>query len=257
MNYKGRCISVKYIISIDDTDNLQSYSTGVIAEFLSEIISTKFECSCSDILRHQLLLDDRIKYTSHNSSMSFEVNSHREILNEIIDISKDFLEKNHAKEADPGLCIVPTSKLNQTEKLIEFGFKAKNKVIQMKEAYELARELNIHLSAHGGSGEGIIGALAGAGLRLSGNDGKYRKTVAIDINGEDMSVNVLIKQANIDCVCDIDGNEIDKNNYIYIRDRIKKVIKDKKTVLLVKKIKIDNEEIWTNYTVKELKDLNL
>jgi len=248
---------MKYIIAIDDTDNLQSYSTGVIAELLSQIISTKFGCNCSDILRHQLLLDDRIKYTSHNSSMSFDVNSDKEILNEIIYTSKDFLEKNHAKEADPGLCIVETSNLNEVEKLIEFGFKAKNTVIQMKEAYELAKKLNIHLSAHGGSGEGIIGALAGAGLRLSGNDGKYRKTVPIDINGEDMSVNVLIKQANIDCVCDIEGNELEKNSYIYIRDRIKKIIKNKKTVLLVKKIKNDNEEIWTNYTVKELKDLNL
>lgn len=248
---------MKYIIAIDDTDNLQSYSTGVIAEFLSQMISTKFGCNCSDILRHQLLLDDRIKYTSHNSSMSFEVNSDKEILNEIIDISKDFLEKNHAKEADPGLCIVKISNLNEVEKLIEFGFKAKNKVIQMEEAYELAKKLNVHLSAHGGNGEGVIGALAGAGLRLSGNDGKYRKTVPIDINGEDMSVSVLIRQASIDCVCDIDGNEIDKNNFIYIRDRIKKVIKNRKTVLLVKKIEIDNEEIWTNYTVKELKELNL
>lgn len=248
---------MKYIIAIDDTDNLQSYSTGVIAESLSQIISTKLGGNCSDILRHQLLLDDRIKYTSHNSSMSFEVNSQNEILNEIIDTSKDFLEKNHAEGSDPGLCIVKTSNLNQVEKLIEFGFKAKNIVIQMEEAYELAKKLNIHLSAHGGSGEGIIGALAGAGLRLSGNDGKYRKTVPIDINGEDMSVNVLIKQANIDCVCDIDGNIVDKSNYIYIRDRIKKVIKDRKTVLLVKKIRIDNEEIWTNYTVQELKELNL
>lgn len=248
---------MKYIISIDDTDNLKSYSTGIIADLLSKMISEKFGCSCSEILRHQLLLDDRIKYTSHNSSMSFEVNSDKQILNEMIDVSKKFLDENHADGADPGLCIIEISNSNQFEKFIEFGFKAKNTVIKMEEAYELANKLNIHLSAHGGTGEGVIGALAGAGLRLSGNDGKYRKTVPIDINGEDMSVNFLIEQAAIDCVCDMNGNEINRNDYIYIRDRIKKVIKNKKTVLLVKKIKSDNGEIWTNYTVKELKDLNL
>lgn len=248
---------IRYIISIDDTDNLESYSTGIIAELLSGVISTKFKCNCSEILRHQLLLDDRIKYTSHNSSMSFEVNSDKGILDELIETSKDFLEKNHAMESDPGLCVVEISDLRQGEKLIKFGFKAKKEVVEMKEAYELANKLNIHLSAHGGSGEGVIGALAGVGLRLSGNDGKFRNTVHIDMNGENMSVNVLIKQAKIDYICDIDGNKVDKHNYVYIRDRIKKVIRDRKTVLLVKKIEVENEYLWTNYTVKELKELNL
>ena len=43
-----------------------------------------------------------------------------------------------------------------------------------RDAYELARRLGVHLSEHGGTGGGVIGALAAVGLRLSGNDGRLR-----------------------------------------------------------------------------------
>lgn len=189
--------------------------------------------------------------------MSFQLTAENDVLQQIILISAKYLEENHSEEADPGLCILSSSDLIHPEKLISYGFRAKSEFIQLEEAYKLAEELNIHLSAHGGTGEGVIGALAGAGLRLSGNDGKFRKTVPIDINCEEMSVSTLIIQAGIECICDIDGNELDGNTNIFIRDRIKKIIKNNKTALLVKKVIIENEEMWTNYTIQELKELNL
>lgn len=189
--------------------------------------------------------------------MSFQLTAENDVLQQIILISAKYLEGNHSEEADPGLCILSISELIHPEKLISYGFRAKSEFIQLEEAYKLAEELNIHLSAHGGTGEGIIGALAGAGLRLSGNDGKFRKTVPIDINCEEMLVSTLIIQAGIECICDIDGNELDGNTNIFIRDRIKKIIRNNKTALLVKKVEVKNEEMWTNYTIQELKDLNL
>jgi hypothetical protein len=58
--------------------------------------------------------------------------------------------------------------------LIAFGQSAKVAVKTKQQAYELAAELGIDLTEHGGTGQGVIGALAGLGLRLSGQDGRVK-----------------------------------------------------------------------------------
>lgn len=248
---------MKYTMAIDDTDDLQSYSTGIIAENLKDILKENLNCNCSAVVRHQLLLDKRIRYTSHNSAMSFQIESDKEIYNDIIALSIKFIKENHAETSDPGLCVASELSLESKQELIEFGFTAKKEVIQIEAAYKLAQKLNIHLSEHGGTGEGVIGALAAVGLRLSGNDGKFRSTSKIHINSEEMSVKTLLKSGEIDLVCDINGAEVNKSEYIHIKDRIKRIIKDNKAVLLVKKIKVDDKELWVNYSIQELKDLSL
>lgn len=54
-----------FLISFDDTDNLQTLGTGhVLARFLDGLpYETGF------ITRHQLFVDERVPFTSHNSAM--------------------------------------------------------------------------------------------------------------------------------------------------------------------------------------------
>ncbi len=47
-------------------------------------------------------------------------------------------------------------------------------LLTKQEAYMLANTTGVHLSENGGTGDGIVGALAGTGLRLDGNDGRFR-----------------------------------------------------------------------------------
>jgi tRNA(Ile2) C34 agmatinyltransferase TiaS len=246
---------MKFIVSIDDTDNLESFSTGIIAEKLASIIENELNYKCTPVVRHQLLLDDRVRYTSHNSAMSFTLDGDEQGVEKIIKLSINFLKENHAPESDPGLCVVDVDKLKFKDELISFGFRTKKQLISMDEAYEMARKTGVHLSAHGGTGEGIIGALAGAGLRLSGNDGKFRGTINIGINSEEMSVKTLLTHKMIDEVQDIHGNIIDEKQYIHIKDRIKTVYSNAKSILLVKRVTIDEKQIWANYSIQELKNL--
>lgn len=74
----------------------------------------------------------------------------------------------------PGLCILEMSRLSGREELIRFGRRAKGEVLTKAEAYDLAGRYGIRLSEHGGSGDGVIGALAGCALRLEGRDGRFR-----------------------------------------------------------------------------------
>ena len=55
-------------IGIDDTDNLTSRGTGSRARELIELLEEKKLAKGLAVTRHQLLVDDRVPYTSHNSS---------------------------------------------------------------------------------------------------------------------------------------------------------------------------------------------
>jgi tRNA(Ile2) C34 agmatinyltransferase TiaS len=59
---------MRYLIGIDDTDNLESRGTGFRARQLGERLAHDGIANVEAITRHQLLVDPRIPYTSHNSS---------------------------------------------------------------------------------------------------------------------------------------------------------------------------------------------
>jgi hypothetical protein len=62
-----------YLIGIDDTDNLESRGTGHHARRLGAFLQTEAMAGLLDVTRHQLFVDPRIPYTSHNSSLCLRV----------------------------------------------------------------------------------------------------------------------------------------------------------------------------------------
>ncbi len=115
---------------------------------------------CLGITRHQLFVDEHIPYTSGNSAMCFSAFGHADNLDAIILFGQEFLENQAASGSDPGLCVaVNDSRLNKNA-LIAFGRTAKQKIVTKQSASDLARQVGVHLSEHGGTGGGIIGALA-------------------------------------------------------------------------------------------------
>jgi hypothetical protein len=53
-------------IGLDDTDNLESRGTGWLARDIAAELSADYPVV--GVTRHQLLVDPRVPYTSHNSS---------------------------------------------------------------------------------------------------------------------------------------------------------------------------------------------
>ena len=117
------------------------------------------------ISRHQLRVHTGIPYTSHNSAMVFEAETAVE-QECVIEFLGQYLTRHSAPGPAPGLCIVPQLRPNAQEALIFYGRRAKQEVLTKDEAYALAKDIGAHLSEHGGTGGGVIGALAGIGLRL-------------------------------------------------------------------------------------------
>ena len=169
------------IICVDDTDDeSKSTSTGEIAEIIASSAQELGATILLGISRHQLLLDPSIQYTSHNSSMAFEALIDNDKYEQLYKLAVRAIDENKVAAADPGLCIVDLPSdtddaLANINKLIAFGQKAKREVCSKDEAYALADSIPwVDLSEHGGDGSGVIGAIAGVGLRLSGNDGRFR-----------------------------------------------------------------------------------
>lgn len=169
---------------VDDTDDLSAQtSTGYVAERIAGQVADLGGQVVLGITRHQLLLSELVPYTSHNSSMCFAALAPLGSSDAVYACAVEALGNLCADSADPGLCVaeLPADKPDdlraQIDRLMAFGRKAQVEVCTKDEAYVLASEMPwMKLSEHGGTGQGIIGALAGVGLRLSGNDGRFRGT---------------------------------------------------------------------------------
>lgn len=224
---------MKIFICIDDTDNIESRGTGELAALLAEDIDKNGWGKSQFITRHQLLVHPDVPYTSHNSSMCFAADIHEAKLDFIISHAGNFLKKESAEGSDPGLCIADADHLKRPEELIEFGRKAKRVVLTKPESYELARKLGIHLSEHGGTGDGIIGALAGVGLRMSGNDGRLRGKIKIDSTNRTIKAGEICAHPAVDEVRTLDGEVIPGDQIIELGEKVKTVLLGGKLVLLV------------------------
>lgn len=224
---------MRILLAIDDTDNMESRGTGAIAALIAEAISRNGFGVTSFITRHQLLVHPDIPYTSHNSAMCFPADIDGARIDELAAFCCGMLERECADGSDPGLCIAALDRIPNGDELIRFGRRAKSEILTKKEALVLANRLGVHLSEHGGTGLGVIGALAGVGLRLWGNDGRMRGSLKGLRPGECWRVGDLLKQAEVEAVRSVDGDAIDENESVLIGEKPKTVMREGASVLLV------------------------
>jgi hypothetical protein len=158
----------RILIGLDDTDNATSKGTGHLARLLiTECASRGMQPQ--GVTRHQFHLDPRIPYTSHNSGACVAVVARGGA--EEAEFAFDFVASRSAEGSDPGVCIAVAERI--TPQLVEFGWAATSRVVEMGQAFDLARQAGIPLRALGGTGLGVIGALASAALRADGNEGRF------------------------------------------------------------------------------------
>ena len=224
---------MRILLCIDDTDNLDSRGTGELASLIARDIERNGWGTTHCITRHQLLVHPDIPYTSHNSSMCFAADIDEAVLESVIHHASGFLARESAEGSDPGLCVAVVDRLEGAGQLIAFGQRAKESVIAMDDAYRLARQLGIHLSEHGGTGQGVIGALAGAGLRLSGSDGRLKGHLRIDAVDGVATVGGILSHAGVDTVRSLCGDVPGDEELVSLGEKVKNVLLDGKSVLLV------------------------
>lgn len=253
---------MRILVSIDDTDTMKMdgvevRGTGELAGLIIKAIEKQGWGRCAPITRHQLLIHPDIAYTSHNSAMCFAADINKSFLKPLIDFASDFLARESAPDADPGLCVAVTERISRPGWLIGFGYMAKNIVLTKEKAYDLAQRLDIHLSEHGGTGQGVIGALAGAGLRLGGNDGRFKGKLKIKAENDMITAGEICSQGKVDMVkCLEEGIVLQDDDVVRLGDHIKPVWLYGKSVLLVYPLKeeVTNRACWQTYSKSQLRD---
>jgi hypothetical protein len=162
---------MKIYMGFDDTDSLDcEYGTGKVARWFSSELPEG--CRMWGVVRQQLLVDDAIPYTSHNSAacLVIETSGNGSLLNELTARAATHLERHAADGSDPGMCVAAESAPG-LDGLMEFGLACTRSVVTQEDALRACP--GIHLSGHGGSNGGIIGAAAAVGLTAAGWYGRF------------------------------------------------------------------------------------
>ncbi len=162
---------MRYLLGIDDTDNLESRGTGHRVRQMADFLGQGGLARPLGITRHQLLVSPEIPYTSHNSSACLVVESTLPSTDALWEAACDFLLRESAPGSDAGLCLAAWGAVGVS--VLAFGTRAKQVVLTQAEAAETARNQDLRLIGLTGTHGGIIGALAGVGLHVGGNDGRY------------------------------------------------------------------------------------
>lgn len=245
----------KTFVCIDDTDNLESRGTGALASMLIDIIHGRGWGSCSYITRHQLYFHPDIPYTSHNSAMCFVIEHQEDIYSPLREMAMDFLVRESAPGSDPGLCIAEYDQIKDPQALMDYGRRAKKEILNKEIAYELAQSQGVHLSEHGGTGGGVIGALAGVGLRLTGNDGRIKGKEIFPLPGDSLTVKEILANSDIDRVESLDGTRISEDEEVKLGEKVKSVFLDYQKVLLVYPVRDENsnKDSWHTCMKEQLR----
>ena len=244
---------IKVIIGIDDTDNQVSRGTGSIATEMCEMIADRNWGTCGVVTRHQLYLHPDIAYTSHNSAMIFDAEVREEIWDELRETLTTYIHEESAEGSDPGICMGVISQIKETQKLIEFGYSAKRQVRTKDEAYALAKLCGLSLTEEGGTGIGVIGALAGVGLRYEGNDGEVKGSLGGYQKNDVVLVKDLLQEAYITRVCNKALEDIPEHTPIRIHWRVKPMLSKGKPILLVQQ---DEAGTWSTLSKENIREFS-
>jgi hypothetical protein len=154
-------------VGIDDTDTLDSPGTNQLARALARRLAHR--CRTLLIVRHQLLFDPRIPYTSKNGSASLLLEPRGPLaLSELVGELRAGMREGFVHGSDPGLCVAPAV----PDEVVAFGRRGQREIVAQEEARALAHATGLHLEGLGGTEGGVIGALAAVGLAATGDDGR-------------------------------------------------------------------------------------
>ncbi len=163
------------LLGVDDTDILgHKPGTGRLARELGVHLEQAGLATVAGVVRQQLLVDPRIPYTSHNSPACLILNVECDVdgaAARVFDAAAHYVQSHAAPGSDPGLCLAHRDSVAPV--VVQWGWRAGCEVVSKAEAEALAQRERLRLKELGGTGDGIIGALAAVGLTAEGNAGRF------------------------------------------------------------------------------------
>jgi hypothetical protein len=131
-----------------------------------------------------------------------------------------------------------------SNEVIKWGQTAKVDLVNRTLAAKLANDLGIKLIGLTGTHDGIIGAMAGVGLRASGNDGRFVSLGSVDIRSTIgiHSVKEIKSLIGIEKAITVDGIEVDESAKIcFDNGWLRPVLKYGQVTIVLNKIEGNGE----------------
>jgi hypothetical protein len=212
-------------IGIDDTDNAESGGTGRVARGIAACLRERFPVL--GVSRHQFLVDPRVPYTSNNSGNVIHLPTDSADLNQLAAWVSELLLERCLPGSDPGLCVARGDCAGHP-----WGAAVQTELVHQEQAFAVAAELKAILRPLGGTGDGVIGALAGAILAAGGNDGRFVEVGRTREMTADVTVAELL-QAGVKEVRTREGLRVDCGLVNTREGRIRPLLEGHQPVLLV------------------------
>jgi hypothetical protein len=223
---------VHVLIGIDDTDNLDTIGTGQLSRMLAENLCERGLLHDWENTRHQFLVDPAIPYTSHNSSACISARSSA-TLDALAEAARDFLLAHEHEGANPGLCVADAASV--PDALVALGRRAQREVLDFTEVQRGARSLGPRVWWTGQTGQGVIGAMGGVGLRSTGQDGRYIALRGIrDLCGV-LRAGEIVARSGVARVVAEDGRELLPDDPVDTGDWVRPWLRDGRPVFVVRR----------------------
>ncbi len=191
----------RFLIGIDDTDTPQTGGTGRLARMLAEELARWVEIK--GVTRHQLAVLPGIPYTRNNSANVVHLRCSSREFTAIVEHAVVWVANRCCHGSEPGLCAGDCRQLQE----IGLGRAAQRRVVAAAEAQQAAASAGIVLQAVRDGARGIVGALAGAALASSGNDGRFVQVGAVrELRGMVTPVEVI--NAGVDEIRTVSGEAV-------------------------------------------------
>ena len=166
----------RFLLGIDDTDQLgHKPGTGRLARELGAHLERTALARMAGVVRHQLLVDPRIPYTSHNSPACLILNAggdDDQLARRLYREAARYVVERCAPGSDPGaLPGAPGSGATGGRRALPAAPAARWSPSPRPSTSP--RAAGLLLEELGGTGDGVIGALAAVGLTVEGNGGRF------------------------------------------------------------------------------------
>jgi len=223
----------RYLVGIDDTDNHESIGTGALARELMTVLEREIKAQHLGITRHQLLIHPDIPYTSHNSAACLEFETSGS-LEDIRRLCRGVLEYLMHPRADCGYCALAEAR-NPAD-WQAFGHAAQSRVIEHREAYSLQDGNQVVIEEVGGSGLGVVGAVAACGLRLGADDGRFIALPGLRSLENTLTAGQILERSPIqEIVAEPDGRLLTGDEPVDTQDWVRPVLREGRIRLVVEK----------------------
>ena len=124
-------------IGIDDTDILGGIGTGQVAKGLAKCLAEHGLGKSLGVSRHQLLMDSRVRSTSHNSSKGLAMLTESPEA-DFYEPAVQYMKGCFVEGSDPGLCFCPEHKMNQ--EIIDYALSSKKSLVVQGRCYQSSRQ---------------------------------------------------------------------------------------------------------------------